>query len=82
MNELDYQNYGWGYDRHAPGDDGMSTVDRTHTHQESNLCRCYLLALEPHEQCPVHGRPWPPRCGICGQMMPWPRDIIHGSRQA
>ena len=46
-------------------------MTQTHEHTQSGPCRCYLLALEPNEQCPVHGHPWPPRCTVCGQMMPW-----------
>lgn len=37
---------------------------------KSTVCRCYLLALEPNEQCPVHGWPYPPRCGDCGRFLP------------
>jgi hypothetical protein len=33
-------------------------------------CTCDRSALEPDEDCPVHGHgPWPPRCRICGRYM-------------
>ena len=32
------------------------------------LCRCSILALEPNPHCPVHGHPYPPRCG-CGKFV-------------
>lgn len=40
-----------------------------HKHSIARTCQCYLLALEPNEQCPVHGHPWPNRCGVCGQFV-------------
>ncbi len=30
---------------------------------------CSTTALEPDEQCPIHGNPYPTRCVICGQFM-------------
>lgn len=31
---------------------------------------CSIQALEPDEECPVHGiGEWPPRCVYCGQYM-------------
>ena len=42
-----------------------------HVCEESTTCECYMLADEPNEDCPVHGHPWPPRCGTCGRFMPW-----------
>jgi len=33
---------------------------------------CDLMALEPNEDCPIHGHgPLPPRCMICGRFMKW-----------
>jgi len=40
-----------------------------HVCRESRTCCCSLTALEPDEDCPVHGWPYPPRCEICGQFM-------------
>jgi len=40
-----------------------------HICKEIDYCMCYSLALEPDEQCPVHGNPWPHRCAICGKFM-------------
>jgi hypothetical protein len=41
-----------------------------HKCQVSKTCKCYLLASEPNEKCPIHGAgDWPPRCEICGQYM-------------
>ena len=40
-----------------------------HTCKESNSCCCSLAALEPDEDCPVHGWPWPPRCETCGRFL-------------
>lgn len=45
-----------------------------HTHSESRTCCCYLLAVEPDEDCPIHGHPWPPRCAECGQFLPSKAD--------
>ena len=44
---------------------------KEHLHEEARACCCSLLADTPHEQCPRHGHPWPPRCATCGQMMKW-----------
>lgn len=30
-------------------------------------CRCYQLADEPSEDCPLHGYPDPRRCVYCGR---------------
>ncbi len=40
-----------------------------HNCEESKHCICYQLALEPNDNCPVHGTPWPVRCYICGRFM-------------
>lgn len=43
-----------------------------HKHERPNTCICYILALEPNENCPIHGYgEWPPRCKICGKFMPY-----------
>ena len=42
-----------------------------HECKPPRTCVCYALALEPSEDCPVHGYPWPPRCGDCGRFMLW-----------
>ena len=47
---------------------------------ESRTCKCYLLACEPNEECPIHGCPWPPRCAQCGRFFspeprPYARDV-------
>ena len=35
-------------------------------------CECSMLADEPYFECPVHGTGhWPPRCCLCGRMLPW-----------
>ena len=34
------------------------------------FCRCYMFALEPSENCPIHGGGfYPPRCSECGKFM-------------
>jgi hypothetical protein len=33
-------------------------------------CICSLQALEPDEDCPKHGYPFPPRCA-CGRFVKW-----------
>lgn len=39
-----------------------------HTHYESKSCSCYTGALEPNDNCPIHGYPLE-RCSYCGQFM-------------
>lgn len=47
---------------------GTNTKKKNHLCHASVICICYPLALEPDEQCPVHGHgSWPPRCGRCGR---------------
>ena len=41
----------------------------SHICQEDRDCCCSMQSLEPDEDCPKHGWPWPPRCGICGRFM-------------
>ncbi len=44
-----------------------------HECKEPDTCCCSLTALEPDEDCPVHGiEPWPPHCVFCGKFLPWP----------
>lgn len=41
---------------------------KEHECKESKLCSCSMTALEPDEECPVHGAgEWPPRCCVCGR---------------
>lgn len=42
---------------------------KKHTCIADTLCCCYSLALEPNENCPVHGCQYPVKCGICGKFM-------------
>lgn len=43
---------------------------KPHECHEDNSCCCSMQALEPDEECPVHGfGEWPPRCGICGRFI-------------
>jgi hypothetical protein len=42
-----------------------------HKCQEGRSCCCSITALEPDDDCPLHGYPWPPRCEICGRFMKW-----------
>jgi hypothetical protein len=43
-----------------------------HICKEADYCICSSVALEPDERCPIHGIPWPPKCGECGKFMKWP----------
>jgi len=36
------------------------------------FCFCCPSGLEPNDDCPMHGNPWPPRCVECGRFMKWP----------
>lgn len=42
---------------------------KRHLHEVDRTCCCSSLALEPDEDCPVHGgcRQYPPKCCICGK---------------
>lgn len=43
-----------------------------HVCKRLDFCTCWPLALEPDEDCPIHGHgPLPPRCCICGRFMKW-----------
>ena len=44
-----------------------------HKCQEGITCRCSSTACEPNDDCPLHGYPWPPRCGDCGRFMKHPK---------
>jgi hypothetical protein len=42
----------------------------SHVCHEGKTCSCYLLALEPNEDCPVHGHgEYPPHCCVCGRFL-------------
>jgi len=41
---------------------------KEHTCKEYMGCACSMEGLEPDENCPVHGYPWPPRCE-CGRFV-------------
>jgi len=50
----------------------MNPSDPTTPHEchESRTCSCYILGLEPDEDCPIHGGgKWPPRCEVCGKFV-------------
>lgn len=47
--------------KHKPG------LDK-HICKEDKTCCCSLTALEPDEDCPVHGWPYPSRCR-CGRFV-------------
>jgi hypothetical protein len=41
---------------------------KNHNCKEEDLCICSTVALEPKENCPVHGAgEYPPRCKTCGK---------------
>jgi len=39
-----------------------------HVCKQDKACICGALAEEPHEECPVHGCQYPPRCA-CGRFV-------------
>ena len=50
--------------------DSVIDYPKTHVHVLPTTCECSLTALEPDENCPVHGLgEYPPRCGVCGRFM-------------
>lgn len=51
-------------------------MKKKHKCQESRSCCCSMTALEPDDDCPIHGYPFPPRCEICGCYMRWPKEDI------
>lgn len=50
-------------------------MSEKHTCHRENTCTCWVAALEPADDCPIHGcgPAWPPRCCICGKLLPWPK---------
>ncbi len=43
-----------------------------HECKVSNACCCYIGALQPEDNCPMHGcGEWPPRCMYCGKFIKW-----------
>lgn len=51
----------------------MGQVSRvSHVCERIDYCICDTMAMEPNEDCPLHGHgPFPPRCGHCGRFLPW-----------
>ena len=46
---------------------------KAHVCKRPSTCSCSIQGLEPREDCPIHsGGEWPPRCEVCGRLMPWP----------
>lgn len=45
-----------------------------------DYCHCSTTALEPNEDCPLHGYAWPPRCVICGKFMKWKLSPVEKTR--
>lgn len=64
-----------------PADRPPASPGEPHVCRKSDVCTCYSLALEPKEDCPVHGVVWPPRCGDCGKFMRWPAPISEGGAE-
>jgi len=61
----------------------MATTE--HTCRKSSTCTCNSgrIAIEPSEKCPVHGCPFPPRCGECGRFLPlWKPGQSPSARRA
>ena len=48
---------------------------KQHTCEEYKVCMCSIVGLEPNEDCPVHGYPYPARCE-CGRFVSRPRDEV------
>jgi hypothetical protein len=61
------------YDVREPGECvcvPMPKRMKKHRCREGRTCVCSIVALEPEEDCPIHGSgPWPPRCKICGRFI-------------
>ena len=52
---------------------------KPHSCHDPKTCCCNTQGLEPSDDCPVHGHPWPPRCEECGRFLPWtdwPMDAV------
>lgn len=46
------------------------TRTKKHKCRRDDVCCCNSMALEPDENCPVHGHgEWPLRCVDCGRFM-------------
>lgn len=57
-------------------------MNSPHICQESRTCQCSIQALEPNENCPIHGcGEWPPRCEHCGRIMKRERDKEQGNEK-
>ncbi len=39
-----------------------------HICKEDKTCSCDIMAVEPNQNCPEHGWPYPPRCS-CGRFV-------------
>jgi hypothetical protein len=53
-----------------------------HVCSEDKTCTCSIQALEPDEECPVHGAgPYPPRCGKCGRFIKRPNARPDAGRE-
>ena len=47
-----------------------------HTCTRNKSCICSTRALEPNENCPIHGLgEWPPRCVICGRFLKYKKEV-------
>ena len=63
----------WIVKAHKDGLISNATVH--HVCAEDKTCTCSMQALEPDEECPVHGAgPYPRRCGQCGRFINTPND--------
>ena len=50
---------------------------KKHICKRNRSCLCSLQALEPDEQCPIHGGgEWPPRCVECGKFLAHKLKIV------
>jgi hypothetical protein len=48
---------------------------KDHVCRRPSTCICSIQAIEPKEDCPIHGSAeWPPRCETCGRFLPWPKE--------
>lgn len=51
----------------------QSDIKDPHECRRPDTCCCDTAALEPDEDCPIHGAgEWPPRCAECGRLVKWP----------